>query len=97
MTFAAAVEQIAVASGREVGFRTVSLQDFTQGLAAAGVPGDVVDLTRYLFAEVLDGRNAQLGDGVQQALGRAPRDFSDYARAAAARGAWGSALVSQEA
>jgi hypothetical protein len=37
---------------------------------------------------VLDGRNAYLTDGVQRALGRAPRDFADYARRAAASGAW---------
>ena len=42
----------------------------------------------YLFGEVLDGRNAYLADGVQQALGRAPRDFADFARDAAAAGAW---------
>ena len=47
-----------------------------------------MDLIRYLFTEVLDGRNAQLADGVQQALGREPRDFSDYAREAAATGVW---------
>ncbi len=93
MTFASAVEEIARASGRAVGFRTVPLGDFTTGLVAQGVPGDVVDLTRYLFAEVLDGRNARLGDGVQQALGREPRDFADYARDAAARGAWNTAPI----
>jgi hypothetical protein len=37
---------------------------------------------------VLDGRNAQLTDGVQRALGRKPRDFADYARTAAATGVW---------
>jgi LuxR family transcriptional regulator, maltose regulon positive regulatory protein len=48
----------------------------------------------YLAEEVLDGRNAYLSDGVQRALGRAPRDFADYARAAAATGVWnGSAAA----
>ena len=41
-----------------------------------------------LATEVLDGRNAHLADGVQRALGREPRDFADYARDAAASGAW---------
>ena len=41
-----------------------------------------------LIADVLDGRNAHLADGVQQALGRPPRDFGDYARQAAASGVW---------
>jgi hypothetical protein len=39
-----------------------------------------------IFTRVLDGRNAHLTDGVQRALGREPRDFSDYARAAASAG-----------
>jgi hypothetical protein len=42
----------------------------------------------YLFATVLDGRNAHLTDGVERALGRAPKDFADYARDVAATGAW---------
>lgn len=45
-------------------------------------------LLDYLFTTVLDGRNARVEDGVQRALGRPPRDFSDYARVAAASGAW---------
>ena len=60
-------------------------------LAAQGVPADIVGLTRYLFTEVLDGRNAHLTDGVQRALGREPRDFADYARDAAATSAWAGA------
>jgi hypothetical protein len=43
----------------------------------------MIDLLRYLFTTVLDGRNASLADGVQRALGQAPRDFSDFARDAA--------------
>ena len=35
-----------------------------------------------------DGRNAQLSDGVRRVLGRPPTDFADWARAAAANGAW---------
>jgi hypothetical protein len=41
-----------------------------------------------LFTEVLDGRNAQLAEGIQRALGRQPRDFSDYAQQTAASGVW---------
>ena len=43
-------------------------------------------LLKYLFSEVLDGRNAHVVD--QRALGRPPRDFRDYAREAAATGVW---------
>jgi hypothetical protein len=51
------------------------------------VSGDELELLRYLFTELLDGRNAHVTDGIQHALGRPPRDFADYARAAAATGA----------
>jgi hypothetical protein len=34
------------------------------------------------------GSKVQLGDGVQRALGREPRDFTDYARETAATGVW---------
>jgi len=50
-------------------------------------------LVKYLFTEVLDGRNAHLADGVQRALGREPKDFADFARDAAAAGAWNGASV----
>lgn len=91
LTFADAVGEIARASDRDVRFVPVSLAEFVTALAAQGVPAGAVDLTRYLFTDVLDGRNAHLTDGVQLALGREPRDFADYARDAAAGGAWAGA------
>lgn len=88
LTFAEAMAEISRASGRPVAFRSIPLDDFAAGLAAAGQPPEVVGLIAYLFSEVLDGRNAEPADGVMRALGRPARDFSDYARAAAAAGAW---------
>jgi hypothetical protein len=61
---------------------------YAEALAAEGVPADVIDLLTYLFTTVLDGRNAHLWDGVQCVLGRAARDFADYARDTAAAGLW---------
>ena len=46
------------------------------------MPGDTIALLRYLFTEVLDGRNEGLAHGVREALGRQPRDFADYTPAA---------------
>jgi uncharacterized protein YbjT (DUF2867 family) len=87
LTFAEAVEEIARASGRPVRYVPVSIEEFATAFAADGLP-DAIALVTYLFGELLDGRNARLGDGVQRALGRDPRDFRDYARRAAAAGAW---------
>ena len=51
----------------------------------------MIALLLSLFTEVLDGRNIATADGVQQALGRAPRDFADYAASVAATGVWDAA------
>ena len=88
MTFAEAVAELATAAGRDLRYVTISSQAFQAGLSQAGVPSDAIELLDYLFTTVLDGRNAQVADGVQRALGRPARDFRDYARAAAASGAW---------
>lgn len=88
LSFAEAVGEIARASGREIAFAQIPMQAFAAGAAQQGMPADIVEFLGYLFAEVLDGRNAHLGDGVQRALGREPRDFAEYARRAAAAGVW---------
>ncbi len=89
LTFAEAVEEIARAACRKVRYVQISMERFVSALTGQGEPEEVVAMLTYVFSEVLDGRNAHLADGVQRALGRAPRDFSDYARDAAAAGAWG--------
>ncbi|MFG1785054.1 NmrA family transcriptional regulator [Rhodococcus oryzae] len=88
ITFAEAVGTIATAAGRTIDYVQVPAEDFAAGLAAEQVPADVVELLMYLFTTVLDGRNAEPGDGVRRALGREPRDFAEYASAAAGTGIW---------
>ena len=52
------------------------------------MPKEEAEPISELIAEVLDGRNSYLTDGVRRALGRPPRDFADYARDTAATGVW---------
>jgi uncharacterized protein YbjT (DUF2867 family) len=88
LTFAAATAEIARACGRPVRYTRVPAEGFAAALAEQGSPAEVTELLLYLFTTVLDGRNAQLADGVQRALGRPPKDFADYARDTAASGIW---------
>ena len=84
LTFADAVAEIAAATGREVAFVPITPDELAAGLRAQGVPDDEIDLVRYLFTEVLDGRGAHLADGVRRALGSEPRDLREFARREAA-------------
>jgi uncharacterized protein YbjT (DUF2867 family) len=88
LTFAEAVREISRAVGREIRYVPISIEDFAAAAAEQGVPSEVVEMLSFIFGEVLDGRNARVADGVQRALGRGARDFSDYTRDAAAAGVW---------
>jgi uncharacterized protein YbjT (DUF2867 family) len=88
LTFAEAIAEIAEAADRPIRYVQIPQEAFVAGLTQAGVPSDYIELLKYLFTTVLDGRNEHLTDGVQRALGRAPRDFREYARNVAATGAW---------
>jgi uncharacterized protein YbjT (DUF2867 family) len=90
LTFGEAVEEISRATGPEIRYVPVSVAEFASALDRDGVPPEVTQLLTYLFSEVLDGRNAYLTDGLRRALGREPRDFSDYSRDSAAAGVWDS-------
>ncbi len=70
--------------------RTTWPEQYAEGLEQYGLPQDVASLVMRLFTTVPDGGNAYLADDVQRALGREPRDFTDYARATAATGIWES-------
>ena len=86
LSFAEAAREISAARGIEVGYTQVTMDRYAAG-PTEFVPPEVIGLLTHLFTEVLDGRNAQVADGVVRALGRPPRDF---ARDAVASGVWGT-------
>jgi uncharacterized protein YbjT (DUF2867 family) len=88
MTFKDVAATLSEATGRTIDFVAIPHEAFLDGAKASGAPSDVVWLMDYLFTTVFDGRNAQVCDGVQRALGRAATDFETYARKTAARGVW---------
>ena len=94
LSFAQAAEEIGEATGRELRYTAVSLEQLEAELADHGVAPEVIELLTYLFQEVVDGRNADTTDGVQRALGREARDFGAYVRETAASGVWNASPVS---
>ncbi|KRF11342.1 hypothetical protein ASG90_16420 [Nocardioides sp. Soil797] len=88
MTFAEATAEVARATGREIGYEHVTTARFVDDLVGLGLPGEEAAGIGALFEQILDGRNAHPTDGVQEALGRPARDFTEYAARAVAAGAW---------
>jgi len=87
VSFSEAVREIAQVTGRSVRYKRVSSEAYGETLAPYLPPAQVTFLVE-LFGLLLDGHNSLLSDGVERALGRKPRAFSDYVRDAARAGAW---------
>lgn len=88
LSFREAVNEIAAATGRQIQYEQISIEEYAAVLEMYGVPREVVGLLTYLFTEVLDGRNENITNGVERALGRKPNDFKTFVNKAAAQGIW---------
>lgn len=87
LSFAEAASEISAAAGFPVRYQPITLEQFHE--AMLGIGGELIaDVFTEICRETLDGHNAYLTDGVQRALGREPRDFSDFCRQVAASGVW---------
>lgn len=88
LTFKQVVAEISRASKRDIQYIQIPREAFASGIAESDAPEEMVWLLDYLFSTVLDGRNSYLCDGIQRALGREPKGFTEYARQSAESGVW---------
>ncbi|OJX52680.1 MAG: NmrA family transcriptional regulator [Flavobacterium sp. 38-13] len=88
LSFKEAIAEIAEAVGRPIVYEQPSTEEYVAQMTAYQIPKEYIDLSTYLFTEVLDGRNASVSNGIEEALGRKPKDFSEYVKEIAASGLW---------
>ncbi|MFF8841476.1 NmrA family transcriptional regulator [Streptomyces sp. NPDC015127] len=88
VTFAEAAREIGRATGREVRYVPVEAGEYARMLEGYGLPAPEARWLADLFAGLLDGHNASVTDDVERILGRAPRDFTEWAKETAASGTW---------
>ena len=88
LTFAEVAVELSQAIGHTIEYQQIPHETFLKTMTESGLPQHVVWMMDHLFATVLDGRNAHLSDGVYQALGRPPKDFSDFAPELIATTTW---------
>lgn len=89
LTFRQVVTAIAEATGREIGYQPISIEEFGAGLKAAGLPDDYVWLFSYLFKEVLGNpANQEVSNDLEKILGRKATPFSTFVKETATTGIW---------
>ncbi|MFI5710136.1 NAD(P)H-binding protein [Kribbella sp. NPDC051620] len=88
LTLAEVAAELSTVTGRQVKYVDLEPGEFVAELAGFGQPLEDCEAVRDLFAVIRNHRSEYLSDGVQQVLGRAPRDFADWARETAKTGVW---------
>lgn len=87
LSFEEVAVELSRVTGRPVRYQPISLEVFNEAMKQQAGQ-EMADMLTALCREVFDGRNEQVTSGVEEALGRVPRDFTDYAEKIAATGIW---------
>ena len=82
--FAEAADELTKAIGRKIVFKPITQDAFRESIRSMGLP----EIYAETYSGIADGKLAFVTDDVERILGRKPKDFSDYARKAAATGVW---------
>lgn len=88
LSFKDAIRMISKAINRPIVYDEVDMEEYVNILSDYQVPEDIIWLMRYLFTEVLDGRNESIKNDIEEVLGRKPTSFREYLVKASQTGVW---------
>ncbi|TCM45883.1 NAD(P)H-binding protein [Kribbella sp. VKM Ac-2568] len=88
LTMAEVAAELSTATGRPIASVDLVPEQHVAEMVEYGVLREDAESVRDLFAVIRNHRSEYVSDGVQQVLGRAPRDFADWARETAKTGVW---------
>lgn len=89
LTFEDVIQEISLATGRNITFTAISLNAYVKMLEELEVPSDFIWLINYLFTEVLgDEQNSVVTNDIEKVLGRKPKDFLEYVSETEGTGIW---------
>jgi uncharacterized protein YbjT (DUF2867 family) len=88
LTLPEVAAELSAATGRPISYVDLEPAEHVAELVGHGLTLEDAESIRDLFAVIRNHRSEHLSDGVQQVLGRAPRDFADWARETAKTGVW---------
>jgi uncharacterized protein YbjT (DUF2867 family) len=88
LTMAEVADALSTATGRPITYADLEPEKHVGELVEQGLTQEDAEAVRDLFAVIRNHRSEYVSDGVQQVLGRPPRDFADWARETATTGIW---------
>ncbi|MBT8180945.1 MAG: NAD(P)H-binding protein [Eudoraea sp.] len=88
LTFSDVVSEISEATGREIQFTPISMEEYNAKMKEFNLPDDYLWLINYLFEEVLVESNSIVTNDIEKVLGRKPIDFTTYANEVAKSCVW---------
>lgn len=88
LTFENAVSKIAGVKKQNILYQEVSIDEYVDMLRSYELPEDSIWLIKYLFTEVLDGRNESVTNDIEKVLGRKAKDFDNYVVETLETGIW---------
>ncbi len=90
LTLTEVAAELTAATGNQVDYVPLDPDDHVDEMVSFGVSRPEAEALRDLFAVIRNHRSEYVSDGVSEVLGRKPNDFTDWARATAAKEAWAS-------
>jgi uncharacterized protein YbjT (DUF2867 family) len=88
LTMTEIATELTEATGRKITYVDLAPEDHVTELIEQGLTPEDADAVRDLFAVIRNHRSEYVSTGVDEVLGRPPRDFTHWARATAATGVW---------
>ena len=88
LTMTEVADALSTATGRPITYVDLEPEKHVGELVEQGLTHEDAEAVRDLFAVIRNHRSEYVSDGVQQVLGRPPRDFADWARETATTGVW---------
>ena len=88
LTMTEVADALSTATGRPITYVDLDPEKHVAELIEQGLTPEDAEAVRDLFAVIRNHRSEYVSDGVQQVLGRPPRDFADWARETATTGVW---------
>ncbi|TDW18005.1 NAD(P)H-binding protein [Kribbella kalugense] len=88
LTMTEIADVLSAATGRPISYVDLDPEAHVAELVEQGLTPEDADAVRDLFAVIRNHRSEYVSDGVEQVLGRPPRDFADWAYETAKSGVW---------